>query len=414
MDAHRLRSVIDLIIAEHRRIENYQKLARIQQTLDESASNPCSASDEQFRAALTSLLTALRGTTVNDLVESDRRILAQIKGDRIAGNGLAERALEIANERPFLPARAKAAFAKLAAEVENRIQALSATQAGLQELDVDPVRRDGDSWELGILLPQRLIAGDIEKLLGELKEWNRIVKELVPLFTIASAAVSLRTYSTERFELAVPLDREGALALGVTIARIYEMFRKVRANRERAEELEKQGYPSDIVGRLTAYEHELVGQQMKAIKEELTKRNVRRGAGKPKEVDKLLDKGLRFLAVRIREGVEVRGGRDRGSQGHHRAGGRVGSRAGHAPRAGGAARGPAGQADRGPGQEARQEAEEKAGRETGRARSGSPASAAEQDCRGVRGREESGVELAAVRVRWLWGGKGKRPLALGN
>jgi hypothetical protein len=117
--------------------------------------------------------------------------------------------------------------------------------------------------------------------------------------------VSLRTYSTERFELAVPLDRDGALALGVTIARIYEMFRKVRDNRERAEELEKQSYPSDIVGRLTAYEHELVGQQMKAIKEELTKRNVRRGAGKPKEVDKLLDKGLRFLAVRIREGVEV-------------------------------------------------------------------------------------------------------------
>jgi len=305
MDAHRLRSVIDLVIAEHRRIEIYHKLARIQQTLDESASNPCSASDEQFRAALTSLLTALRGTTVNDLVESDRRILARIKGDRIAGNGLAERALEIANERPFLPARAKAAFAKLAAEVENRIQALSATQAGLQELDVDPVRRDGDSWELGILLPKRLIAGDIEKLLGELKEWNRIVKELVPLFTIASAPVSLRTYSTERFELAVPLDRDGALALGVTIARIYEMFHKVRANRERAEELEKQSYPSDIVGRVTAYEHELVGQQMKAIKEELTKRNVRRGAGKPKEVDKLLDKGLRFLAVRIREGVEV-------------------------------------------------------------------------------------------------------------
>ncbi|MHC4653028.1 MAG: hypothetical protein ACYTES_19500, partial [Planctomycetota bacterium] len=155
------------------------------------------------------------------------------------------------------------------------------------------------------LLPETLIAGDIEKLLGELKDWNRIVKELVPLFTTGSAPVSLRTYSTECFELAVPLDRDGALALGVAVARVYEMFRKVRDNRQRAEELEKQSYPSDIVGRLTAYEHQIVGRQMKAIKEELTKRHVRRGAGKPKEVDKLLDKGLRFLAVRIREGVEV-------------------------------------------------------------------------------------------------------------
>jgi hypothetical protein len=305
MDAHRLRSVIDLVIAEHRRLEVYQQLTWIQQTLDDCTANPCSASDEQFRAALTGLLTELRGTALEDLVESDRRILVRIEGDRIAGNGLAERALEIANERPFLPARAKAAFAKLAAEVENRIQALSATQGGLQELNVHPVRRDDGSWELGILLPQKLIAGDLEKLLGELKDWNRIVKELVPLFTTGSAPVTLRTYSTERFELTMPLDRDAALALGVAVARVYEMFRQVRANRERAEELEKQSYPSDIVGRLTAYEHQLVGQQMKAIKEELTKRHVRRGAGKPKEVGKLLDKGLRFLAVRIREGVEV-------------------------------------------------------------------------------------------------------------
>jgi hypothetical protein len=305
MDAHRLRSVIDLIIAEHRRLEVYQQLTWIQQTLDGCTANPCSASDEQFRAALTGLLTELRGSTLNDLVESDRRILARIDGAGVAGTGLAERALEIANERPFLPGRAKAAFANLAAEVENRVQALSAMQTGLRELNVDPVRRDDDSWELGILLPETLIAGDIEKLLGELKDWNRIVKELVPLFTTGSAPVSLRTYSTECFELAVPLDRDGALALGVAVARVYEMFRKVRDNRQRAEELEKQSYPSDIVGRLTAYEHQIVGRQMKAIKEELTKRHVRRGAGKPKEVDKLLDKGLRFLAVRIREGVEV-------------------------------------------------------------------------------------------------------------
>jgi hypothetical protein len=300
-----LRSVIDLAIAEHRRVEVYQQLSWIQQTLDECTANPCTASDENFRSALTGLLTELRATALNDLVESDRRILARIEGDRIAGTGLAERALEIANERPFLPGRAKAAFANLAAEVENRIQALSATQTGLRELNVDPVRRDSDSWELGILLPQRLIDGDLEKLLGELKDWNRIVKELVPLFTKASAPVTLRTYSTERFELAVSLDRDAALALGVVIARVYEMFHQVKANRQRAEDLEKQSYPSEIVGKITAYEHQLVGRQMKAIKQELTKSHVRRGAGRPKEVDKLLEKGLRFLAVRIREGVEV-------------------------------------------------------------------------------------------------------------
>jgi hypothetical protein len=87
MDAHRLRSVIDLIIAEHRRLEVYQQLTWIQQKLDDCTANPCSESDEQFRSALTGLLTELRGTAINDLVESDRRILSRIEGDRVAGTG---------------------------------------------------------------------------------------------------------------------------------------------------------------------------------------------------------------------------------------------------------------------------------------------------------------------------------------
>jgi hypothetical protein len=305
MDAHRLRSVIDLIIAEHRRLDIYQKLARIVDTLQQGASNPSAAADEQFRGALTELLAALRDSKVNDLVESDRRILARIDGKRFAGSGLAERVLEVANERPFLPARAKTMFAKLATELEQRYQLLSGVQAGLLDLNVTPLRWDDGAYELGILLPESVIKGDLQNLLGELKEWNQSLRDLLPVLTTRAVEVSLRTHSTERFELSVPLDRDGALALGVAVARIYEMFQKVQANRDRAVELEKQSYPSEIVGRITSYEHQLVSRELKAIKEELTQRNVRRGAGKRKEIDKLLDKGLRYLAIRIREGVEV-------------------------------------------------------------------------------------------------------------
>jgi hypothetical protein len=305
MDAHRLRSVIDLIIAEHRRHEIDQKLSRIQQALDAGASNPCAASDEQFRQVLTDLLAALRGMRVNDFVESDRRILARIGSNRLTGNGLAERVLEIANERPFLPARAKAAFVELGAEIENRVQALSSTQAGLQELSVEPVRRDDDTWELGILLPKRLIKGDLQQLLAELKEWDECLKGILHLFAGGPAEVLLRTHSTDRFELAVPLDRDGALALGVVVACVYEMFREVRANRDRAADLERRGYPSEIVSRITGYEHQVVAKHLSAIKEELTKRHVRRGAGKPKAIDRVLDKELRFMAMKMREGVAL-------------------------------------------------------------------------------------------------------------
>jgi hypothetical protein len=305
MDAHRLRSVIDLIIAEHRRLNVYQNLARIVDTLQQGASSPSAEADEQFRGALTELLAALRDSRVNDLVESDRRILARIDGKQLAGCGLGERVLEIANERPFLPARAKTMFARLATELEQRYQVMSAVQAGLLDLNVDPVRWDDDTYELGILLSESVIKGDLQNLLGELKEWNQGLRDLLPLLTTRAVEVSLRTYSTERFELSVPLDRDGALALGLVVARIYEMFEKVNANRDRAVDLERQGYPSEIVGRITSYESHLINHQLKVIKDELTQRHVRKGAGKRKEIDKRLDKGLRYLAIRIREGIDL-------------------------------------------------------------------------------------------------------------
>jgi hypothetical protein len=305
MDAYRLRSVIDLVIAEHRRHEIGLKFSRIEQALDAGTANPCAASDEHFRQALMALLTALREMRVNDFVESDRRIMAATGSNRLTGYGLAERVLEIANERPFLPGRARAAFVDLNAEIESRVQTLSNTQAGLRALGVEPVHRDDNAWELGILLPKRMIKGDLQHLLDELKEWDECLKELLPLFAAAPAEVSLRTHSTDRFELSMPLDRDGALALGIVVARVYEMFREVRANRDRAADLERRGYPSEIVSRLTGYEHQIVKKHLSSIKAELTRQYVRREAGKPKEIDRLLDKDLRFMAIKMREGVAV-------------------------------------------------------------------------------------------------------------
>ena len=89
MDVHRLRSVIDLIISEHGRLGIDAKLAELLLALGTCASKPSGPSDERFRSSLIELLTALRRARTNDFVESNRRILVEIQGERITGNGLA-------------------------------------------------------------------------------------------------------------------------------------------------------------------------------------------------------------------------------------------------------------------------------------------------------------------------------------
>ena len=116
--------------------------------------------------------------------------------------------------------------------------------------------------------------------------------------------MTLRTFSAKRFELSVNLDRDGARALGTIIARIYELDRNVRSNDEKAAELERNNYPPEIVSRMNEYEKLIVPQELKAIREVVTSKFLT-SPGRRKEVDKLLDRCLQFLASRVRDGVGV-------------------------------------------------------------------------------------------------------------
>ena len=121
MDAHRLRSVFDLIISEHARLGVDHKLAELLQALSVCVSSPSAPSDERFRLALSELLTSLRRSRTNDFVESNRRILLEIEGEQITGNGLAERILDVVNDRPFLPGRARERFVEIADQLQKRL-----------------------------------------------------------------------------------------------------------------------------------------------------------------------------------------------------------------------------------------------------------------------------------------------------
>ena len=304
MDAHRLASVFDQVIAEHNRLAIDHKLAQVLHTVGGCISNPSSTSDEQFRAALTSILAALRRSRTNDFVESDRRILNQTNGDRFTGDGLADRILAVANERPFLAARAKEEYVNLAEELAGYLATLAASKSSLHQLNVESARFGGEDYELGILLPERVGRGDLDAVIGELKAWDDAMRELLGAFSEKTACVSLRNFSSGHFELAIAIDREAALALGTIIGGIYDLYRKVEANRRNADELGRQNYPAEIVGRIKDYEQHIIQLELKAIREAVMTRHVRRSAGR-KEVDRLLDRALRFLVLRIRDGADV-------------------------------------------------------------------------------------------------------------
>ncbi len=304
MDAHRLRSVIDLIISEHTRLGIDAKLAELLQALGVCASKPSSRSDERFRSSLIELLTALRRARTNDFVESNRRVLVEIQGERITGNGLAERILQVSNERPFLADRARDAYVDIADDLQRRLGACAAARAAFDELNIGPVTLKQDEYELGLLLPDSLVRGDLARLYKELTDWNRMFRELMPIVSSQQAAVVLRTFTASRFELSLKLDRRGALAIGTMVAGIYELGCKVQANREKSAELERNNYPADIVRRMVEYEKTMVPLELKAIRKLVTSKFLGDG-GRRKDVEKVLDRSLRFMALRMREGVEV-------------------------------------------------------------------------------------------------------------
>lgn len=305
MDVHRLCSVIDLVIAEHNRLSIDHRFGQIFQTLDACVSNPGSQSDERFRSALTSLLTALRRSRTNDLVESGRRILRRIGAERLTGDALAERVLAISNERPFLAARAREVYLKLAEELAGVLATLAAAKASMQEMHLESAQMTEDEYELGILLSNELAPGELVRIISELNDWAQLLQGFLPAISGKAPVVCLRSYSSGCFELSVGLDRDGALGMGMIITGLDELFRRVRGNREKAAELARQGYPVDMVERFKSYEQEIIQAGMKGIKEELVTRHLRPGTRRPRELDKLVERGLRTLAIKFREGASL-------------------------------------------------------------------------------------------------------------
>ncbi len=301
MEVHRLRSVIDAIIAEHARLCIDQKLGHLLQSINACVSNPCSSADDRFRGALTDLVTALRRSRTNDFAESQRRILVEIRGEAYTGNGLAQRIFEIANARPYLVPLAREACVEIADELQSYLGACAAAQAALHKLNIGPAPRGESDWELGILLPETVVHTDLQRLLARLSEWDSVLGDLLSAICPQPAAVKLRDYSAGRFDLAVGLDRETAGALATAIAGTYDLFRSVRANRERIAEMQRQNYPPDIVDRLRTHEQEIIALGLKAIREELG----RLVQPRRREADRILERWLQFLVAQIQEGIEV-------------------------------------------------------------------------------------------------------------
>jgi hypothetical protein len=301
MEVHRLRSVIDSIIAEHARLCIDQKLGHVLQALGACVSNPCCGSDERFRGALTDLVTALRRSRTNDFTESQRRILVEIRGETFTGNGLAQRVLDIANARPYLVSLAREACVEIADDLQSYLGACAAAQAALHKLNVGPLPRGEGAWELGVLLPETVVHTDLQGLLSRLDEWGAVLGDLLSAICPQPAPVMLRDYSAGRFDLAVTLDAPSAAALAAAIAGTYELFRRVRANRERVADLQRQNYPPDITDRLGAHEQEIIATGLKGIREELS----RHVQPRRREADRVLDRWLQFLVAQIQDGIEV-------------------------------------------------------------------------------------------------------------
>jgi hypothetical protein len=305
MDAHRLRLVIDRILEEHNRLGIEKKLGEVPKALAACVKSPSASADEHFRDMLDMLTAACGNSRTVDFVESERRILERLNARPFVGAGLTAQIQAIVDERPFMPARAKEQFARLAEEVQAYMGTLSTTQASLRRLNVEPPEPGRDDYELGILLPDSFVKGHLSRVAQELQDWDQFLEEFLPLVTGKTAEVRLRTHSAGMFELIVGLDQGGALALGTILGELYGIFAMVRSNRGRLDELKQQKYPKEILGTLQSYEQQIIHQGLAALREMVLAKFVRVEGGRRKDLDRVLERGLRFLVVRVNDGVSL-------------------------------------------------------------------------------------------------------------
>ncbi len=273
MDVSRLLAVVNDIEGEYQGklsqllkdlIQHYYAAARDVPTKDNMPA---------IQQALRSLDECLDESRFAQYSPSKAAVLEAIGGLQCVGPGLQEKLNAILSVAGQTTAGIVTGLTQLQVDLDAFRKACTQTKTGLESLGITPHAISEGEFEVGILIPERLVDQKLGALAKELEGWNKIVRGFQEVAGEEEREVTVAGIASGSYEVYLPIGIIAAGLLSRTIDKVLEWYLRILEIRKRKRRLELQnlGAPVAEVDSIKKHERELLEKEIRGLAGEMVK-----------------------------------------------------------------------------------------------------------------------------------------------
>ena len=137
-------------------------------------------------------------------------------------------------------------------------KACNQARAGLEALELTPHVIPEGQFEVGVLIPERLVDSRLGTLVNELDGWNKILRGFQEVAGEEEREVTVAGLASGSYEIYMPLGLIGAFLFSRTIDKVLDWYLRILEIRKRRLELAELGAPVAEVNNVKKYEKEFL------------------------------------------------------------------------------------------------------------------------------------------------------------
>ena len=305
MDVSRLLAVVNDIESEYQGGLS-QLLKVLVQQYTAARDTPGQDNTAAIQKALGSLVEYVDGGVFVQYPPSKAAVLDAIGGLQRVGPGFRERLNKILSVAGQTTAGIVTGLGELEAGQEAFRKSCFQTSAGLESLGVTPHAIPEGEFEVGVLIPERLVDQKLGALAKELEGWNKIVRGFQEVAGEDEREVTVAGLASGSYEVYLPLGIIAASLVSRTIDKVLEWYLRVLEIRKRRLELQDLGAPVSEASAIKKHERDFLDKEIRALVGELIKEvHPKVDATRKNELETLLTVSIRQIARFVDKGGTV-------------------------------------------------------------------------------------------------------------
>jgi hypothetical protein len=224
---------------------------------------------EQVATRRNNLIDALEKIESSERPVTKQQIISEIGGSEILGSALKSRIEDSFTQIDVTPAVVQKDILEMHTELTSFREGIDQLIAGFERLGIGAEELVGYIAELGVLIPRRKNAEDLEYFSKDLQKLNRELMHFNELVTGKADRFKVRSISSSDFSVFLEVLPETAQVIVSTIAILLLGYEKLLDIRKKKAELEKQEAPKPVIDEIDKWAETLMSQKINEITSDL-------------------------------------------------------------------------------------------------------------------------------------------------